>query len=108
MPQIMIKGLNEKEVSSFAKNTSDKLAEIVGCPADWFIYDSISSKIYSNTGEEMKYAIISVHWFKREQEVQDKVTLCLDTELSNLGFEGTQISFSVFLEESYYEDGKHF
>ncbi len=108
MPQIMLKGLSENQVSTLAKNTSENLSKIVGCPADWFIFDSISSTIFSHTGEKSEQAIIAVHWFKREQEIQDKVALCLDKELEKLGFQDRQISFSVFLKECYYENGTHY
>ncbi len=108
MPQIMIKGLDESQVKTLAKNTSEKLAEIVDCPADWFLYDSIPSKFYSHEGEELNQAVVAVHWFYREQPIQDLVATCLHNELKNLGFEFTQVSFSLFSKESYYEDGEHF
>ncbi len=108
MPQIMIKGLEDFQVKTLAKNTSEKLSAIVDCPADWFLYDSAPAKFYSHTGEELKQAVIAVHWFQRSQDVQDAVASCIDNELKSLGFESTQISFSLFLKESYYEDGEHF
>ncbi len=108
MPQIIIKGLNEKEVISLAKATSEKLANICECPSDWFVYDSVPSKFFSCEGEEIKHAVVAVHWFKREQAVQDKVAICLDTEIKNLGFETSQVSFSIFEKEGYYEDGEHY
>ena len=108
MPQITVKGIKEDDVKVLAKNTSKQLADICSCPSDWFVYDYIPSKFYNDMGEEIVNPVVQVWWFEREQDVQDKVVACLDNEIKNLGYEFSQISFSVFYKSSYYENSEHF
>ena len=108
MPQLIVKGIREDEVKVLAKSAAPDLADICNCPIDWFTFDYIPSKFYDFTGKEIVNPVIQVWWFEREQDVQDKVVACLDNEIKNLGYEFSQISFSVFYKSSYYENSEHF
>ena len=40
--------------------------------------------------------------------MQDAAAAFLDATLKEKGYRGSQISFYLFREEDYYEDGQHF
>ncbi len=108
MPQIIVKGLDEKQMMTLAKTTSNTLGSICACDANWFVFESTNAYFINSDGEKFNQAVVQVHWFKRSQEIQDKVAGLLDKAIKDMGFDFTQISFHLFYEEAYYEDGEHF
>ena len=107
MPQLIVKGIREDEVKVLAKSAAPDLADICNCPIDWFTFDYIPSKFYDFTGKEIVNPVIQVWWFERPQELQDKVAKCLDKHIKSFGYTFSQISFSIFYDESIYKDGEH-
>lgn len=108
MPQIIVKGVTEKEAKALAADTCKTLGEICGCPSDWFVFDHIQSKFFDETGEIKHWPVVQVWWFERPQDVQDSVAAELNGYFKKLGYPGSQISFHIFGYSSYYEDGEHF
>lgn len=108
MPQIIVKGVKEEEVKKLSMECSPKLGEMCDCPSDWFVFDYIESKFFDETGLIKHWPVVQVWWFERPQEVQDKFAKCLNDYFVELGYTGSQISFHIFDENSYYEEGQHF
>ena len=108
MPQLMIKGVKRERMPLLVKDTRARLAEIIGCPEDWLTYEWQPSVFFGSEGEEPFIPVIQVWWFDRARQTRDRVAGYLDGYLREKGFPGTQISFHLFREEAYYEDGEHF
>lgn len=108
MPQIIVKGINEEQCCALAKTAAPQLAEICGCPADWFVFDLVPSKFFNADGATCHYPVVQVWWFRRTEDVQDKVAQCLHSTLADMDFCDDQISFHLFEERNYYENGESF
>ena len=108
MPQLIIKGLKPCEYQPFAKKVRPELSKIVGCPEDWFTFDYQLSALYTSEGAIESFPVIQIWWFERPKDVQDAAAAFLDATLKEKGYRGSQISFHLFREEDYYEDGQHF
>lgn len=108
MPQIIVKGVNENEVKQLSMDCSAKLGKICDCPSDWFVFDYIQSRFFDESGEIKHWPVVQVWWFSRPQNVQDEIATCLNEYLKKLGYPGSQISFHIFEEKAYYEEGEHF
>lgn len=108
MPQIIVKGLTPTQAESLAVKAAPALGNICSCPADWFVFDLSPSKFFDENGPTSHWPVVQVWWFKRPVNVQDKVASYLNEEFKLLGFNGSQISFHIFNEADYYEDGQHY
>lgn len=108
MPQLMIKGLTDKQCQEFARVASKDLAEIVGCPQDWFLFDLVASKVIDYQGNLLSHPIVQVWWFKRPMDVQEKVADYLHQSFQKMGFTMDQISFHTFDVADFYENGQKF
>ena len=108
MPQIIVKGISEVQCADLSVKAAPKLAEICGCPADWCVFDLIPSKFFNESGATSHYPVVQVWWFKRTEDVQDKVAKLLHSQFEEMGFADNQISFHLFKESDYYENGESF
>ena len=108
MPQLIIKGLKPCEYRPFAKESRPELSRIVECPEDWFTFDYQLSAMYTSGGAVESFPVLQIWWFERPKDVQDRVAVYLDEALKKRGYRNSQISFHIFREEDYYEDGRHF
>lgn len=108
MPQIIVKGMNEEQCCTLAKTAAPQLAQICECPSDWFVFDLVPSKFFTENGATPHYPVVQVWWFERPLEVQDKVADCLHSLIGEMGFCDDQISFHLFAGKDYYENGESF
>ena len=108
MPQIIVKGVKEEEMKEISMNCAPVLAKLCDCPDDWFVFDYVQSKFYDVTGEIKHWPVVQVWWFERPQQVQDSFAECIENRMRKLGYPGSQISFHIFKESAYYEEGQHF
>ncbi len=108
MPQLKIRGIGPDKIKDISKDLVDELTEIVGCPRDYFTLECINTtSIYD--GEVVNtYPFIEVAWFDRGQEVRDKVAKVITRYVNEQGVKDLDIAFTVFKENSYYENGEHF
>ncbi|MEG1781822.1 MAG: DUF1904 family protein, partial [Oscillospiraceae bacterium] len=97
-----------EQANQLAVTAAPKLSKICDCPADWFVFDYIHSDFFDQSGAIPHFPVLQIWWFKRPQEVQNKVALELDSLLKAMGHTATQISFHIYEESSYYEDGEHY
>ena len=106
MPQIIVKGITQEQCAELSVKAAPELAAIVGCPSDWFVFDLIHSRFYDENGRTKHCPVVQVWWFERPMEVQDRVAKYLHSQFEKMGFHADQISFHIFEEDRYYENGK--
>ena len=106
MPQIIIKGITEEQCAALSVKAAPDLAKICNCPSDWFIFDLMHSRFYDENGRTKHCPVVQVWWFRRPMEIQDKVAKYLHKQFENMGFCADQISFHIFDEDKYYENGE--
>ena len=106
MPQIIIKGITEEQCAALSVKAAPDLAKICNCPSDWFVFDLLHSRFYDENGRIKPTPVVQVWWFRRPMEIQDKVARYLHKQFESMGFYADQISFHIFEEDSYYENGE--
>ncbi|NMM64520.1 DUF1904 domain-containing protein [Clostridium sp. P21] len=108
MPQIKIRGIQKEKILPISTELITQLKNIIGCPENYFTIEHIPSSFIKNGSLTEGYPFIEVAWFDRGQEIQDKVAECITTFIHNIGCNDVDIFFTVFKENCYYENGKHF
>jgi hypothetical protein len=108
MPQVKIKGVEEKEICLVSKELVDELQELLQCPRNYFVLERINSTFIMDGNYVKAYPIIEVAWFDRGQELQDEVAKIITKHIQNLGYTEVDVIFTLLEEKNYYENGKHF
>ena len=108
MPQIICKGLKEEEVIGLSLTLSEKLAEIMDTPKDWFLFEHIERKCYVAGNSLIGDPIIDIWWFDRGQEIKDLTAKAVDSDIRALGYNQIEVVFHQCIHESYYENGEHY
>lgn len=108
MPNINCCNLNEEKVLALSKATSSILSDVIGCPLDWLNYIYKNEKIIISDELNDETCYIHIEWFKRSNEVMDKVVAVLDEALRELGFQEVIIYFSELSFDHFYENQKKF
>lgn len=107
MPMLRVRGIDEFEVKVASTVLVDELAEIIGCPRDYFTIEMIKSHFIMDGNVVAAPALVEVAWFDRGQEVRDQVATCITKHLK--GEKPYLEVYFITLEESaYYENGVHF
>lgn len=102
MPRLTFKGIELDELKKISKDLIDELTVAVNTTRDNFILELSQSKFIYD-GEEVKtYPLVEVAWFKRPQEVSDKVYEILDRTIKNLGYKIVEVYFIELKENLYY------
>ena len=108
MPQLKVRGISPEDLCKIDIKLIDKLAEIVGCPRDYFEIECISSVAVRNGKIDKVYPFIEIAWFDRGLEIQDEVTKTICYFVKQIGIDHLDISFYSFEKRNYYENGEHF
>ncbi len=108
MPQLKIRGIEADKFKVISKDLVDELTRIVGCPRDYFTLECINTTSIFDGEIVNTYPFIEVAWFDRGQEVRDNVAKTITRYVNELGIEDLDIAFTIFKENSYYENGEHF
>lgn len=108
MPQIICKGLKEQEVVRLSQTLSEDLSKLMDTPKDWFLFEYIERKCYVVGEKLIGDPMIDIWWFDRGQEIKDKTAKVVDESIRKMGYEQIEIVFHECIEESYYENGKHY
>ena len=109
MPHLRLYAVPEEAAVAASETLLPKLAEIVDCPLDYFTLQLINSTFYSAGKKVCGEPYIDVHWFAREQAVQDKFAACVQ-EFFLPYFSGQDITcvFTTLEGKDYYENGVHY
>ena len=73
MPQITVKGLTEAQMKKLSTPLMHDLAEAIGCPEDWLIFELAESRFYAGGEQVPGFPIVEVAWFDRPDEVRERV-----------------------------------
>ena len=108
MPQLIIKGMALPDVKTISRALTEELAEIIGCPRDYFILE-VPAGIFVFDGQEVSITpLIEVKWFDRGQEIQDRTASALCRHIRSAGYEQVEIFFTVLDPPRYYENETHY
>ena len=105
MPQIIVKGITQEHCAELSVTSSAELANIIKCPSDCFVFDLIQSQFYDETSRIKPYPVVQVWWYERPVDIQSKVAEYLHSQFKKMGYCTSQISFHIFDNERYYENG---
>ena len=94
MPQITIKGLNDKQMRAISTPLIPKLAEAIGCPEDWLILELAHSSFYAGGEQVPGFPIVEVSWFDRTDEVRERVAEILRDTVMGEGYPLVQVIFT--------------
>ncbi len=102
MPNIIFNNLEEKNVKKISKEITKELSDVVGSPEDWFTFTYQPSQVFIK-GESDKIVFVTVNWFKRSKEVQDKVADIIQNSVINITSGEVAVVFQHLDEDNYYE-----
>lgn len=111
MPRFIFKNIPVDEVKKLSQELVAKSAEIIDCPEDWITFEHIENKIFFQQTDVTSDSIfLEISWFKRSQDVQDKLATYLYNTLNTTYNQEKEITliFNTLEEANYYEDGKNF
>ena len=108
MPQIIVRGIEPHEICKIDIDLIKKLAEIVGCPKEYFEIECIQSVAIRNGKIDKAYPFIEIAWFDRGQDMQNLVAKTIYDFVRKINVENIDIAFTYFQEKNYYENGEHF
>lgn len=103
MPQIIVKGLDDAQMCALSTPLLDRLADAIGCPADWLVLEQNHATFYGRGEKTPGFPIVEVQWYDRPAEVQEAVAQIIKEELFALGFTLVQVIFVRLAEEIFYE-----
>lgn len=108
MPQIIIKGMDANSVKGISRSLVDELAEIIGCPRDYFTIE-VGLNPFIMDGQETEITpLIQVNWFDRGQKVQAEAAAAIYRHVKGAGYSNVETFFVVLEEARYYENEKHY
>ena len=111
MPRFVFKNIPVEDVKKLSKELVTKSAQIIECPEDWITFEHVENKIFFQQKEVTTHSIfLEISWFKRRQDVQDKLATYLYDALNSFYNQEKEITliFNTLEEANYYEDGKNF
>ncbi len=109
MPHLRFRGVEKEKVKEISRVLVDQLAEIVGCPRDWFTLECIDTEFIFDGEESRGYPFVEVLWFDRGQEAKNRAATAVTHAIkSKYPTEDTCVIFTNLNEKDYYENGNHF
>jgi hypothetical protein len=108
MPQLIFKGISVNQVKSISSGLLSELANLCECEVDNFTLEVPQSIFLFNEKEISPFPFIEVKWFDRGQEIQDQFANIITKHIHSLDIPEVEVAFTVFLENGYYYNGKHF
>lgn len=108
MPILKFSAINVKDVKTISKELVDDLQILTGSPREYFTLEVINSVYIKDGAETIGPPIVEVCWFDRGQVIQDGAERIITRSIQSVGYPDVDVIFTIFREESYYENGKHF
>lgn len=106
MPEITIKGVEERKVQQISSDLYAKLAGAVGCSPDVFTIDSVQATYYTKDGRiAERPALVTVGWFTRSAEKCEEVARIIADVLQNVGVDKVTVWFADMLQGEFYQFG---
>lgn len=108
MPILKFSAIKASDIKTISNELVDELQTLTGSPREYFTLEVISSVYIKDGAEVTGPPIVDVCWFDRGQETQDEAARIVTRYVQSVGYPDVDVIFTIFREESYYENGKHF
>ena len=111
MPRLVFKNIEKEDVKKFSLERVEELSRIIGCPQDWITFEHMENTVFSGGSDITKQSLyVEISWFKREQEIQDRLAAEIHSALDKQfgGAREITIIFYELAKENYYENGEHY
>ena len=103
MPEVTIKGIPEKTIENVSADLYAGLAEAVGCPADWFVIDTIPATYFTQEGKiGERPALVNVSWFPRPVEACEKAAKAIHEVFQKAGVKKLMVQFTEMSKDRYF------
>lgn len=102
MPQLLFRGIRDKEVAILSKDLLDKLSEISNTPKDYFIFEHSENKTYYLGEEVGQYPLVEIKQFKRDDIVEKKMSEEISDMIKTFGYNECEVYFIHLDEEKYF------
>lgn len=103
MPQITVKGLTGAQMKKLSTPLMHDLAEAIGCPEDWLIFELAESRFYAGGEQVPGFPIVEVAWFDRPDEVRERVAALIRDAVLGEGYPLVQVIFTTLTPDRFYE-----
>ncbi len=106
MPHIRIHGVEREFVRENALQIAKAVKNVVGCPLEHIkiLFENKEQVLFQENDKE--YPMIDIYWVERPQAVMDDVAGAL-TKIFRKKYDMTQVTFTAFRPDSFYENGEH-
>ncbi|MBO9128766.1 DUF1904 family protein [Bacillus sp. 165] len=106
MPQLLIRGINPKQVCEISEELVRELADICECGTDNFMLECQHTTSIIDGKIVDSYPFIEVGWFERGQETRDQFAKAITKHVMSLGIPEVEVAFVTYRENSYYVNGE--
>ena len=104
MPKIVISGINEEVVRTVTPRLIPAVAEALACPVEWISFEYVPSVYFGAEGEDRGHCpMVEIYWFKRPEELMQKVSDIFSEELARVGINRVIIQIIDTLRENYFD-----
>ena len=103
MPQIIVRGVEEKVLRSVKEELLDGLVRITSGSRDSFCIE-----LSGNISITEVYPYIDIHWFKRPLPMQDDVVTFITEILKREGYPEIDLCVHELSKRNYYFNAEHY
>lgn len=108
MPRLVFHAVPLAAVKQVSSALVAELADLMAVPAAYLVLEVVSSTVIQDGREAVGAPFVTVAWFDRGQEIQDRVAEVLTRHLVSGGVPEVDVCFLPLERRSYYENGVHF
>ncbi|MFI3167074.1 MAG: DUF1904 family protein [Bacillota bacterium] len=114
MPNIRISGVSKETVSTLSNLLTNELASVMNLPQTALTFFAGDENLYRGSEKLDNFCYITVEWFDKGEEIQEKVAGILTKATlgnSQLGLERIQtvkMNFIMLVAKNYYANGVHY
>lgn len=106
MPEITIKGIPEKNILQVKDQLYDRLSDILNCPVDWLMIESVQTVYYPpNDSGKTHVPYVCVRWFPRPAEACKLVAEIIYEAFRPTGIDGLTVYFEEMQKGHYFSLG---
>lgn len=106
MPEIMIKGIPQKNILQVKDQLYDRLSGMLNCPVDWLMIESVHTDYYPpNDSDKTHVPHICVRWFPRPAETCQLVAEVIYEVFRPTGIGCLTVYFEEMQKNHYFSLG---
>lgn len=103
MPKIVISGISEEVVRTVTPRLIPAVAEALACPVEWISFEYVLRYTWAQRGRTGHCPMVEIYWFKRPEELMQKVSDIFSEELARVGINRVIIQIIDTLRENYFD-----